>query len=266
MHKSTFISPVFIILGLAGMNFSCTSQQTNTISEKVQITLLSKIAMPEVRGRIDHISYDPVKHLAFVAALGNNTVEVVNLDAGLTVRTITGLREPQGIAYIPSLSKIVVANGADGKCIFYNTSAFGQTGFVDLKDDADNTRYDSGSHLLYVGYGKGGIAGIDVNSMKQVANIPLDGHPESFQISPQKKRIYVNVPDADEIEVADLTTNKINVKWKNRNVSANYPMALDEKNNRLFIGYRSPATLRMINAESGNEISSIKCTGDADDV
>jgi len=235
------------------------------IEENV-LTLTGKITMPDLSGRIDHIAYDTNNHLAFVAALGNNTIEVVNIDTKQVVHTIKGLHEPQGVAYIPSLQRLVVANGDNGACIFFDAKNYTPLSSVDLKDDADNVRYDAASNLLYVGYGSGGIAIIDVNTMKQTASIPLDGHPESFQLSKKQNRIYINVPDADEIEVADLSSRSIIAKWKNTNASSNFPMTLDEENNRLFIGCRSPAALRMIDTQTGKDIHSIGCSGDADDV
>jgi hypothetical protein len=102
--------------------------------------------------------------------------------------------------------------------------------------------------------------------MKLVGEIPLDGHPESFQLSKKQNKIYINVPDADEIEVADLLTKRVITKWQNKGASSNFPMALDEGNNRLFIGYRSPAKLRMINTQAGEEIITLHCSDDADDV
>jgi YVTN family beta-propeller protein len=245
------------------LNFNCNSQVTNNFGEKDKLTLVSKIILPGVSGRIDHITYDPLNHLAFIAALGNNTVEVVNTNTKQVVHTITGLHEPQGILYVSSISKLIVANGDNGDCIFFDTDTYTQSGIVHLKNDADNIRYDAASHLLYAGYGSGSIAVIDANTMKQVADIVLDGHPESFQLSKNQNHIYINVPDANEIEVADLSTNKVIAKWKNITASSNFPMALGEENNRLFIGCRSPGTLRMINTQTGKDIISISCSGDA---
>jgi Uncharacterized conserved protein len=182
------------------------------------------------------------------------------------VKTITGLHEPQGIVYIPSLRKLVVANGDNGDCVFFDAVTYKQSGIVHLKSDADNIRYDSISQLLYVGYRNGSIAVIEANLMKQVADIALDDHPESFQLSKKQNRIYINVPDANEIEVVELSTNKPIAKWKNKGVSSNFPMAIDEENNHLFVGCRRPATLRMISADTGKDLFVISCSGDADDV
>ena len=255
-----------VLLLCSGLSFHCASKVENDYAEKDALTLNAQIPLPNVSGRIDHIAYDSENHLAFVAALGNNTIEVVNIRTRQVVYTIKGLHEPQGMVYISSLQRLAAANGDNGACIFFDTRTYTQLSSVDLKGDADNIRYDPTSGLLYVGYGNGGIAIIDAAVMKQVASIPLDGHPESFQLSKKQNRIYINVPDADEIEVADLSSHSVIAKWKNTSASSNFPMALDERNNRLFIGCRSPATLRMINTQTGKDIHSINCSGDADDV
>ena len=254
------------MLTRAVMLLNCSSSTQNSAMEKDVFTLSARIPMPEVSGRIDHIAYDAATHRAFVAALGNNTVEVVDINGKNIAHTITGLKEPQGIAYLPATNRLIVANGDDGSCIFFDATTFKIIITIDLKGDADNVRYDPGSGLLNVGYGSGGIAIIDANTMKETARIPLDGHPESFQLDKQENRLYVNVPDENKIQVADLTTRKIIANWKNSTASSNFPMALDENHNRLFVGCRSPAKLRVIDTKTGNDLAAVKCVGDADDV
>src|SRR5262245_47163227 len=92
-----------IIFLFVTLDSSCNSQDIKKSLEKERLVLVSKIEMPGVRGRIDHIAYDPENHLAFIAALGNNTAEVVNINTKQLIHTIRGLDEPQGIVYIPLL-------------------------------------------------------------------------------------------------------------------------------------------------------------------
>ena len=266
MRKPSCSYLLFVALFYGGLNLNCNSQVANHNTEKEKLSLVSKIILPNVNGRIDHITYDSINHLAFIAALGNNTVEVVDINKKRVVKTIAGLREPQGVVYIPSSKKIVVANGDNGACIFFDARDYSSQGVVHLRSDADNIRYDPLSQLLYLGYGNGAIAIIDPTMMRQVANIPLDDHPESFQLSKKRNRVYINVPGANEIEVADLSTNKVIAKWKNSGASSNFPMALDEKYDQIFVGCRSPAKLRMINAETGKDISIVNSSADADDI
>ena len=148
MDKSKTINFLFILYCVLG--FSCHSQTINNHTEKDRLTLVSKIVLPNVSGRIDHISYDSANHLAFIAALGNNTVEIADINAKHVVKTITGVHEPQGVLFISALRKLVVANGDNGDCDFFNASTYSQTGIVHLKKDADNIRYDATSQLVYV--------------------------------------------------------------------------------------------------------------------
>jgi len=65
------------------------------------LVLEAKIPLGEVSGRIDHLGIDTKRRRLLVAELGNNSVGVVDLAAGKVLRRITGLSEPQGVAYVP---------------------------------------------------------------------------------------------------------------------------------------------------------------------
>ncbi len=121
------------------------------------LKLTNTIALPGVEGRIDHLAFDAAGERLFVCALGNNTVEVLDLRKGERIHSITGLGSPQGIAYIPELDRIFVANDKGGICKIYDGKSFQRVGELDFKDDADNVRYDSATKQIYVGFGSGGI-------------------------------------------------------------------------------------------------------------
>src|SRR5262245_26231009 len=122
------------------------------------LKLIQTIRLPGVEGRIDHMSADVKGQRLFVAALGNNTMEVVDLVQAKRTRSITSLKEPQGIRYIPELDQIVVANGADGTVRTFDGKSFAVTSSLSLGDDADNVRYDSAAGRIVVGYGDGALA------------------------------------------------------------------------------------------------------------
>src|SRR5471032_1565491 len=76
--------------------------------EPSALSLESHIALPNVKGRIDHFSVDVKGERLFVAAVDNHTLEVIDLKAGQLVHTITDLAEPQGVFYDPSTSRLFV--------------------------------------------------------------------------------------------------------------------------------------------------------------
>jgi len=224
------------------------------------------IPLPGVEGRIDHLSVDLLRRRLFVAALGNNTVEVVDLNAGQRVQTIKGLHEPQGILSVPSLNRIYVANGEDGKLtIFYGTS-LSPSRTIDFSGDADNVRYDFEARQVYVGYGSGALGIVDVVTARKVGDIPLDGHPESFQIERSGTRIFVNVPTAGHIAIVDRRARAVTLKWPLPGHQQNFPMALDEDDHRLFVGCRKPAHVAVIDTNSGKIVAQLDCVGDTDDL
>src|SRR5438477_9578923 len=120
-------------------------------AQTAPLQLKQTIALLGVEGRIDHVALDVAGERLFVCALGNNTVEVLDLRKGERVHSITGLGSPQGIAYIPQLDRLFIANDKGGVCRIYDAKSFQSVGELNFKDDADNVRYDDATKKIYVG-------------------------------------------------------------------------------------------------------------------
>jgi hypothetical protein len=262
MKRIPTIYGVVLFLCLAGCS-GCSGQPSYGMD---QLHLYKTIPLPGVKGRIDHLDVNLKDGLVYVAALGNNTLEVVDLAAGRVVHSITGLAEPQGVGYIPQTGEVVVANGGNGDCYFYNARTFEKVATIRPGSDADDVRVDPAEGRVYVGYGSGGIAVIDAATHRQVGDIKLPAHPESFQLDKGLHRLFVNLPDAHIIGVVDLGQSQLVGKWENNKAGANFPMALDTARHRVLVGYRHPARLVVYNAGTGKELSSGEMTGDADDL
>ena len=235
-------------------------------AEQKAFKLKQTIPLPGVEGRIDHLALDAANDRLFVCALGNNTVEVLDLRKGERIHSITGLGAPQGIAYIPELNRIFVANDKGGICKIYDGKSFQVVGELDFKDDADNVRYDDATKKIYVGFGSGGIAIVNAPDGKQIGSIKLSGHPEAFALEQHAHRIFVNVPNSRHVAVIDREKGEVISKWQTDLAFGNFPMALDESNHRLFVGCRLPPKLVVLNTDSGDAVAKIDISGDPDDV
>jgi hypothetical protein len=240
--------------------------QSAAASDGTQLTLVKTIPLTEVSGRIDHFSFDAKNNRLLVAALGNDTLEIIDAEKGVVVHEIAGFSHPQGVGFDPDSNRYIVANASDGICRLFDARTLAETGRVDLKDDADNIRYDRAAKLLWVGYGDGGLAAIDPASGHQVADIKIEGHPESFQLETKGSRIFINVPDEQEVLVVDRKQKAVVAHWALNEARSNFPMALDESHHRLFIGCRHPAKLVVLNTDNGAVVASIDLVGDSDDV
>jgi DNA-binding beta-propeller fold protein YncE len=233
--------------------------------EKEVLQFVGTIPMEGVEGRIDHMAARPDGKRLFVAALESDLMEEIDTERRKVVGIIRGIKEPQGVYYIAKSNRLAVASGGDGSVRIYDQDSK-LVGTVDSLEDADNVRYDSANDLLYVGYGQGALAIIDPDKAVKMAEIPLDGHPESFQLERNGERIFVNVPTAGEIELLDREKRLVLTKWKLTAADDNFPMALDETNQRLLVGCRKPARLLALNAASGKVVANLRACGDTDDL
>ncbi len=234
--------------------------------ESPPLRLVRAIPLPNVEGRIDHLTVDLKGQRLFIAALGNNTVEVVDLRAGERSQTIRGFHEPQGVSFIPEFNKLFVANGKSGVCDVFDGSSLKQVKNINFSGDADNVRYDPAAGRVYVGYNDGALGIIDAASGDRVGEITLKGHPESFQLEKSGPRIFVNIPTANEIAVVDRKKGVVITAWPTGDFKANYPMALDDTHHRLFVGFRKPARLLVFDTDSGKVVANLDSPGDADDI
>ena len=202
------------------------------------LALVQTIPLPGVNGRIDHLAVDVDRNRLFVAALGNNTVEVIDLRQGTVLRSLAGFREPQGIAN--AVTAIAVANGGSGAVDWIDPQSLEKARTLVVGGDADNVRYDAGAKRIYVGYGSGAIAALDPATGRKLAEASVGGHPESFQLERTGGRMFVNVPDAGKIAVIDRATLKLSANWPVTGASSNYPMALDDEGHCCSSGAGGP--------------------------
>lgn len=130
-------------------------------------------------------------------------------------------------------------------------------------------RYDEASKTVFVGFGEddGGIAMIDPKTDQRVGQVyKTEGHPESFQVETSGGHIFVNVPDAGNVvESIDRKTGTA-TKWPLKGLRANYAMALNEEDHRLFTITRKTPMMVVLDAQTGNEVARLRAAGECDDV
>jgi hypothetical protein len=237
--------------------------------ELLPLQLEEEIPVPSVAGRLDHFSADAKRRRLFVSALGNNTVEVIDVFAGKVMHSIKGLAEPQGPLYVPSVDKLYVANAEDGKVRVYDGVTYALRKTIDFGNDPDNMRYDDASKTVFVGFGQedGGIGMIDPKTDERVGKVyKTEGHPESFQVETSGGHIFVNVPDAGNVvESIDRKTGAM-TKWTLKGLRGNYAMALNEENHRLFTITRKTPMMVVLDAQTGREVVRLRAAGECDDV
>jgi DNA-binding beta-propeller fold protein YncE len=235
-------------------------------AESLPLQLEAKIPLGDVRGRIDHMAVDLVRHRLFVAELGNDSLAVVDLATKRLDRLIGDLPKPQGVGYDSATDTLYVASAGDGSVRLFNDGDLSPIGQIELGSDADNIRIDSNAGRVFVGHGEGGLAIIDAPTHSKIADVPLKAHPESFQLDGNTSRIFVNVPNAGAIDVIDRISREKTTSWPTAGRSANFAMALDQARQHVLVAFRHPLELGIFASADGSLITSVPTCGDVDDL
>jgi hypothetical protein len=230
------------------------------------LSLEGKIALPGVAGRIDHMAVDLGRKRLLVAALGNGTLETVDLASGSRVKQVAGLHEPQGVAYVQKPDLVVVASAGDGTGRFFRGEDLAPAGSLSLSSDADNVRIDPRTGNIIVGYSSGGLAIIDPEKKSKIGDVKLAAHPESFQLDPTSARIFANVPDAGQVAVVDFATARQIASWTVPGLRANFPLAIDGSGTMVAAVFRHPPKLVLLDIKTGAAKQQLDTCGDSDDV
>lgn len=140
--------------------------------------------MPQVNGRIDHMAIDLMGRRLFVAALGNDTVEVVDLKAGKRVHMIAGLAQPQAVLYLADSNELYISNGRTGECRI-------------LDGTTDDVFYDAARKRIYVACGAGFLDVIeqeDASTYVPSERIPTAAGARTCLFVPESAVLYLAVP------------------------------------------------------------------------
>jgi hypothetical protein len=248
---------VFGLTVLASMSTPAYAQ------DHAPLRLVQTIPLPNVKGRIDHMDVDVQGKRLFVAGLENGSLEVVDLQAGKWLKSISGFKKTQGVAYVASLNKVFVASGDDGMLRVFRGDTLELLDSIKLDLGPNRVAYDPPTQLLYVGYGGkdagkdyGEIGIIDAKSDKHLGDIRVEAHPAELLLDRFGKTLFVFVSIAGKVQVVDTKKREVVSTWivsSQRNGDG----ALDEKSHRLFIGTRTPPQMIVMDSQNSKEVAAL---------
>ncbi len=230
------------------------------------LELKQTIVLKGKAGNLDHLALDPKRKRLFVANKANNTLDIVDLQAGKLLKQVANQGGIQGIAYAPDLDRVFVGLGTGGFCNIFDGETYKLVQTVKFADDSDNVRYDPRTHLVYVAHAEKALGVIDGRTYELKTDIKLPGQAEAFQIETKRPRLYVCIPSPSALVVIDTEKNAILQNYKVDKATGQHPLALDEANHRLYLGCRKPAMVVVMDSESGKEMGGVEIPGDVDDL
>ncbi len=179
----------FVSIWMTAMLLLCRFVSLTAAPRTETLRLVQTIPMPNVKGRIDHLDVDVDGKRLFVAGLENGSVEVIDLQAGKWLKSISGFKKTQGIAYVASLNKLFVASGDDGTLRVFRGDTLKLLDAIKLDLGPNRVAYDARAEVLYVGYGGkdagqdyGQVGIIDAKTDKCLGDVKVEAHPAELLI------------------------------------------------------------------------------------
>ncbi len=222
------------------------------------------VTVANIEGVVQHMAADIKGNRIFLAATGNNTIEIFDSQTLQHLGSIQGLSQPQDVIFLPESEHLLVSNAADGTLRTYDTKTLKMIDSKPMGGDANRIQVTPNGKFIIVGWGVGGLAIVDTQSGHR-SDVQLKSHPEAIQLDSAGNRMFVSLPGVGEIAVVDRRSQTVTESWPVRQ-HENAAMALDESDRRLFVVCRRPSKLLVVNIEDGSIMATLSTAADADDV
>src|SRR5512146_1059355 len=207
--------------------------------------------------RLDYASYDPDRHLLFIAHLGDSAVIVFDTQARRVVSRITNVSQAHGVLVIAELGRVYASATGSNEVVAIDETSLALTARMPGGTYPDGMAYAPEVHKLYVSdeFGKTDTV-IDVDTNTRVATIPLDGEVGNTQYDTVSKHIFANVQTSRQLVEIDPATDKVIGRIDLPGAEENHGLVIDAEHRRAFIACEGNHTLLVLDLVSKKVVAS----------
>jgi YVTN family beta-propeller protein len=229
--------------------------------------LIKKIPIPG-EGQWDYIGIDSANRHVFVSH--GPQLEILNadtyaLDGKILApgadfskpETLTGQGVRGGTA-APGLGRGFIPNARDGSVSVFDLKTLKVVSVVKVGENPDGYVYDPASHRGFTFSNRfKGAAAVDIAEPKLAGTVPLGSKPEAAAAD-GKGHVFVNMQEKDMVTKIDSRKLVAEESWPTAPCNQPTSMAMDTKNNRLFIGCRGKTPMLVVmDATNGKIVTTL---------
>ena len=201
----------------------------------------------------DYITVDSAARRVYVSH--GIRVNVLNADSGALIGTIEDTPGIHGIAIAGREGHGFTSNGKENKVSMFDSSTLAVIKKIDTGKGPDGIYYDKTSQRIFTNnHGSHNITAIDSATGNVVGTVEIEGDGEGA-VTGKDGLIYVALEDKNEIAVFDPKTLEVKRRIPLENIKAPTGLAIDVKNDRLFVGGHNK-TMAILDGASGKQIAS----------
>jgi YVTN family beta-propeller protein len=201
----------------------------------------------------DYIAVDSAARRLYVSH--SIRVNVLNADTGAAIGTIEDTPGVHGVAIASRFKHGFTSNGKEDKVSMFDTSTLAVIKKIEVGKGPDGIYCDEASQRIFTNnHGSHNITAIDGKSGDVVGTVEIGGNGEGA-VTGKDGLVYVALEDKNEIAAFDPKTLEVKRHLPLENVTAPTGLAVDVKNDRLFVGGHNK-TMAIINVVSGKQVAS----------
>jgi DNA-binding beta-propeller fold protein YncE len=206
-------------------------------------------------GGFDYVYADSAGRRLYVPRTGNPArITVFNLDTLEPAGEIADTNA-RGAAVDPKSGHGFVTSKP---VVMFDTKTLAVIKKIDVEGGPDGILFDAFNQRTYIwSHSEPNATVIDAKDGAIVGTINLGGAPEQA-VSDGKGTIYVDLEDKDQVAVIDAKTMKVTKTYRLDGKGGTCAgLAMDAKNQILFVACRKPQTMVILNAKDGKVIDAL---------
>jgi DNA-binding beta-propeller fold protein YncE len=220
----------------------------------------------------DHLTADIPGNRLFTTPQAEKSVQVLDLNNGKLLHTISGIENPHSILYRRDLNRLYITDGGAGLLRIYDSNDYHQVKTINNLPDADSIGYDQTTKELYVTNGGESVKAefsfltvVNTTNGERVSNIKIPAAAlEAMTLERGGPLIYVDMMDQNKVAVVNRKTRELVTTWPITRGKRPIAIALDEVHHRLFVGCRNTETsgvIVVVDTRTGKELETLSISG-----
>jgi len=215
--------------------------------------------------RLDYESYDPGRHLLFIAHLGDSAVIVFDTQTQRIVTRIPDISAVHGVLAIPELGRVYASATGTNEVVAIDEDSMKVVARAPAGVYPDGMGYVPDLHKLYVSDEHGATdTVIDVRTNQHVTTIPLGGEVGNTQYDPVSKHIFANVQTRRQLVEIDPATDKVIARIELPGANGNHGLLILPQQRLAFIACEDNHKLLVLDLTSRHVTASFDIGDDPD--
>lgn len=214
-----------------------------------------KVAKVGGTGGFDYVYANSNNRRLYIARSGASPrISVFNLDTLAPVAELAGF-SAHGAAVDPKSNH---GFATSKPVVMWNAKTLATIKTINVDGDPDGIMFDPFNQRVYVlSHSAPNMTAINASDGSVAGTIDLDAAPEQT-VSDGKGHLYVDLENKDQIAVVDAKTLSVTARYDLGGKGGTPAgLAFDPKNRILFVACRNPATMVMLNADTGQILDTL---------